>query len=64
MPENKLLPCPFCGSKNVRIENNFVPCVRCRDCFAIVSYSDMPPGVTDDTALIEKWNRRAGGKNG
>ena len=54
----KLKPCPFCGSENLIIRNNYVPCVQCLQCKALVSFFDMPPGRRDDTGLINKFNRR------
>lgn len=49
----ELMPCPFCGSENVRFESekNAVVCMRCkaRGCLA----------PTEEMAL-DMWNDRAG----
>nr|DAR30056.1 MAG TPA: restriction alleviation protein [Caudoviricetes sp.] len=48
----ELKPCPFCGSKNIRMWNTSTPWVSCRDCFANTAC-----GTTREEA-IENWNRR------
>jgi len=52
MSNKDLLPCPFCGSSNVRIENSGVYVVRCVDCDTDGPISDSLDGAA---AL---WNRR------
>ena len=49
----KLKPCPFCGSTNLRYEQYGDVCIVCNDCG---SFGAM--GADDDDAA-EKWNCRA-----
>lgn len=54
MSEEKLLPCPFCGSENIMLDKTKEDTLHlavCRNCVAEVS------GFTRDGA-IRAWNRR------
>lgn len=60
MSENvELKPCPFCGSKNVRVAENRMDylfigySVHCDGCGVETSYTK------DKDKAIEAWNRRA-----
>lgn len=62
---DKLLPCPFCGSENLKIVSynsiaGACKMVECMDCFA-----EVPCRATKKEA-IDAWNRRTvgGGENG
>ena len=59
LPE--LLPCPFCGSTNLRVAQNYLErySILCVDCTMIVfGRDDTDRGKKDE--LVEAWNRRAG----
>ncbi len=51
----ELKPCPFCGSKNIRIwdNDNILPWVQCNDCLTSIATRE-----TREEA-ITAWNRRA-----
>ena len=59
MKKTKLKPCPFCGSNKVRPRTEYVPSVKCPDCFAIISFTDMPPFVKDADGVVTRYNRRS-----
>lgn len=56
---DKLKPCPFCGSKRLGIELDELStlgmafCVLCKNCLTKGPMSD------DDEIAIDLWNRRA-----
>lgn len=51
---NELLPCPFCGSKDVHVEMDYrYFFVACHDCSITISNQDTLKEATD------KWNDRA-----
>jgi Lar family restriction alleviation protein len=57
--KDKLLPCPFCGSKNLVFTNGtyvarHAHSVRCKDCGAKNGF------YTKRENAITGWNRRAG----
>lgn len=54
----ELKPCPFCGSKNIRLwEKTTSPWVQCEKCL-----SSTATGYTKEEA-VENWNRRANDEN-
>lgn len=55
MNETKLLPCPFCGGKNINLVDysEVIVFVQCDDCCATFPHFD-----TKEEA-INAWNRRA-----
>lgn len=70
-PEDKLLPCPFCGSNKMTIENTHTPCywVEC-ECGArmetagvgyksLAGKSRMANHRKAKQMAIDAWNRRA-----
>ena len=73
MAELKLLPCPFCGSKRLKIESKrngqwyYTATVRCNKCHARGGTASCEPkrckyhadSETEQKA-IEAWNRRVG----
>lgn len=48
-----LKPCPFCGSKNIRLWEITYPWVQCEKCLSATAM-----GCTKKEA-VEHWNRRA-----
>lgn len=53
MSEEKLLPCPFCGSKSVRPYNiEGLAMVACEKCCAKTSF------FHEKAKAIDAWNRR------
>ncbi len=53
--EKLLLPCPFCGSRNLTIGDNYSfgdMYVKCQDCYGMMHEGES----IDDT--IHKWNER------
>ena len=50
--QEHMLPCPFCGSKNVWMVAYKRPWVKCLDCG---SYG---PSGDDANAAVKAWNRR------
>lgn len=48
----ELKPCPFCGSKNLRLTGNSWHWVQCNNCFAEIG------GQESEEEAIEQWNRR------
>lgn len=59
MTDAELKPCPFCGSKKIKIDR-CTKRVRCGECFAtsgIIS-RHMKDGLTDYDAAIIAWNER------
>ena len=53
-PEFKPLPCPFCGSQNVYVNERYANCSECGSCSGTV----FNPERHREKA-IELWNRRA-----
>lgn len=56
----ELKPCPFCGSTNLRVAQNYLErySILCLDCTMIVfGRDDTDRGKKDE--LVEAWNRRA-----
>lgn len=58
MAENKLKPCPFCGSDEVEVEHNAHGefWCYCPACYSRTGTYDQENGYT---LAIEAWNRRA-----
>lgn len=59
---NKLKPCPFCGSNNVAIYDNYKTkftvhynCVECLKCGAMVVDTNEKHSLND---VVKAWNRR------
>ena len=48
----ELKPCPFCGSKNIRLWETTSPWVQCEKCL-----SSTATGYIKEEA-VENWNRR------
>lgn len=60
MPKIDLLPCPFCGEKDLYLElsSDFgADVVICRGCLATFSQQE----ITCEEDLIKAWNTRASG---
>ena len=58
MEEQKLKPCPFCGSKNVympHIGGELVGIVFCPDCGL---YCTMERNYASEKEIADRWNRR------
>lgn len=59
MKDQELKPCPFCGSKNIKIDK-CTKRIRCKDCFAtsglITRYINK--GLSEDEAVVAAWNER------
>ena len=56
----QLKPCPFCGSKNVQLEDlGYPPHVYCEDCAARITGRGY--GEDGEADAIKSWNRRASG---
>jgi len=54
LSEAELLPCPFCGSRNLHVHDSVSSYVECNDCHA--------EGPWNDGSLVEAlaaWNTRA-----
>jgi len=63
--ENKLKLCPFCGSKDVVLEDNGVEddfedwCVFCNNCYICLICPGKEPGaVATKKDAIKAWNKR------
>lgn len=62
--EDRVLPCPFCGSKNIELWNTHTACysVECLDCSAQVtgeSHSETKRGhLQAKRAALATWNTR------
>lgn len=50
MAETKLTPCPFCGSKDIRVWSEFAACKQC---------GTWGPKAISMEDAIRLWNRRA-----
>lgn len=62
----ELLPCPFCGGRNIDpsgLTGTMCQSAACLDCYAAgpqVDYSNAAPGSVDvDKLCVERWNQRA-----
>jgi len=58
----KLLPCPFCGSRNLEVWNTHTPsfCVNCFDCEGQAHGKYRPKSFPKALAsAVDAWNRRA-----
>ena len=56
---DELKPCPFCGSRKIRIDH-CTKRVRCATCFATSGLitPHKKDGMTDQEAAIATWNER------
>lgn len=59
MTNVELKPCPFCGSRKIKIDR-CAKRVRCGECFATsgVISRYMREGVSDYDAAVMAWNER------
>ena len=57
MTREDLKPCPFCGSRNIKIDKCTAR-VRCGDCFATSGIIRKREGEDGVKAAVEKWNER------
>jgi len=65
--DEKLKPCPFCGTTGASVDNDQIECnswcgsITCNECDAVLSGAYTSPHVSNAEAdIIAMWNRRAG----